>query len=63
MEPGAPQFLLAYGDALLRLYEAQPSVCRTREHALASLRRAQRIFPGDPAIPERLAAAESMTSE
>ncbi len=57
VEPGAPQFLLAYGDALLRLYEAQPDVERAREQALAALRRAQRIFPGDSAIAERLATA------
>lgn len=59
VEPGAPQFLLVYGDALLSIYEAQPSVGRAREQALAPLRRAQRIFPGDPAIAERLATAEA----
>lgn len=60
VEPGGPQFLFAYGDALLRLYEAQPSVARAWEQAVASLRRAKRIYPADPAIIERLATAESI---
>lgn len=60
VDPGGPKFLLAYGDALLQLYEAQPSVNRAREQALASLRRAQRISPRDPFIAERLATAEGL---
>jgi tetratricopeptide (TPR) repeat protein len=61
VEPGGPMFILAYGDALLRLYEAQPNVGQARDQALASLRRAQQVSPRDPSIAARLAAAEAMT--